>query len=80
MEYAHVPLVLGPTGARLAKRDGAVTLSDLAAADVEPARVRSLLAASLGLAAPAERVGMAELLARFDPAALPREPWVWRPE
>lgn len=80
MEYAHVPLVLGPTGARLAKRDGAVTLSDLAAAGVEPARVRSLLAASLGLAAPAERVGMAELLARFDPAALPREPWVWRPE
>ena len=25
--YAHVPLVLGPTGTRLAKRDGAVTLS-----------------------------------------------------
>ena len=27
--YAHVPLVLGPDGARLAKRHGAVTLSDL---------------------------------------------------
>src|SRR5699024_4069127 len=26
--YAHVPLVLGPSGKRLAKRDGAVTLAD----------------------------------------------------
>ena len=30
--WAHVPLVLGPDGARLAKRHGAVTLADLAAA------------------------------------------------
>jgi glutamyl-tRNA synthetase len=29
--YAHVPLVLGPDGARLAKRHGAVTLADRAA-------------------------------------------------
>ena len=29
-EYAHVPLVLNADGARLAKRDGAVTLGDLA--------------------------------------------------
>jgi glutamyl-tRNA synthetase len=78
-EYAHVPLVLGPGGARLAKRDGAVTLADLAELGVGPAEVRSLLAASLGLAAPGEPVTMERLLERFDPAALPREPWVWRP-
>ena len=30
--HAHVPLVLGPDGARLAKRHGAVTLADRAAA------------------------------------------------
>src|SRR6478736_272285 len=33
-EYAHVPLVLNADGARLAKRDGAVTLADLALAGV----------------------------------------------
>ena len=31
--YAHVPLVLGPDGTRLAKRHGAVTLAQLAACD-----------------------------------------------
>lgn len=72
-EYAHVPLVLNAGGARLAKRDGAVTLADLAAAGVTADRVRDLLLASLGL--PPGPLGNA--LAAFDPASLPREPWVW---
>ena len=72
-EYAHVPLVLNADGARLAKRDGAVTLADLAAAGVTADRVRDLLLASLGL--PSGPLG--DALAAFDPAALPREPWVW---
>lgn len=38
-EYVHVGLGLNPTGQRLAKRDGAVTLADLAAAGVESAAV-----------------------------------------
>jgi glutamyl-tRNA synthetase len=38
--------------------------------------VRSRLAASVGLASPGERPSMAQLLERFDPAALPREPTV----
>ncbi len=75
--YAHVPLVLGPTGARLAKRDGAVTLADLRADGIDAAAVLGALARSLGLAAPGERVSAAELVARFDPAALPRSPWTW---
>src|SRR5436305_1973712 len=29
VSYAHVPLVLGPDGARLAKRHGAVTIAEL---------------------------------------------------
>lgn len=75
--YAHVPLVLGPTGARLAKRDGAVTLEDLAAQGVSADAVRDELAVSLGLSAPGESLTMAELLTRFDPQRLPREAWVW---
>lgn len=81
--YAHVPLALGPDGTRLAKRHGAVTLADLAAAGTTPTDVLGRLAASLGLAAPGETVKPSALLDRFDPAALPRDPWVpdrsWRP-
>lgn len=75
--YAHVPLVLGADGERLAKRSagGAVTLAQRAAAGETPAHVRGLLAASLGLAAPGSTPAMAELLGRFDPTALPRESW-----
>jgi glutamyl-tRNA synthetase len=74
--YAHVPLVLGPSGERLTKRDGAVTLAERAATGKAPGTVRALLAASLGLAVPGEAVSMAQLLARFDPDELPTEPWV----
>lgn len=67
--YAHVPLALNAEGKRLAKRDGAVTLADLGSA-----RVWSLITKSLGWPA----ADMGELLRRFEPAALPREPWVYR--
>ena len=76
-EYAHVPLVLNAEGVRLAKRDGAVTLALLAEAGLTAAEVRGVLAASLGLAAPGERVSSEQLLRRFDPDALPRSPWIW---
>ena len=72
-EYVHVPLVVNSDGARLAKRDGAVTLRDLADAGIPPAAVRDRLLESLGL--PAGPLGNA--LAAFDPDSLPREPWVW---
>ncbi|WP_346926175.1 tRNA glutamyl-Q(34) synthetase GluQRS [uncultured Arthrobacter sp.] len=72
-EYAHVPLVLNADGARLAKRDGAVTLTDLAAVGVPADEVRDVLLASLGLPAGP----LARALAVFDPAVLPREPWIW---
>lgn len=77
--YAHVPLVLGPDGRRLAKRHGAVSLADLARWRLPAAAVRSLLAASLGLAEAGEPVTMTQLLERFDPDALPTAPWTWTP-
>ncbi len=74
--YVHVPLAVNAEGRRLAKRDGAVTLSDLAAQGVSPAQVLTRLAHSLRLASADEPVTPALLSSRFDPAALPREPWV----
>ena len=64
--WAHVPLVLGRDGARLAKRHGSVTLREVDAG----AAVR-WMARSLGF----ERASTAaEMLEAFDPARLPREP------
>ena len=75
--YAHVPLVLGPDGRRLAKRHGAVTLSDRGEG---PEEVRAWMVRSLGLAEAGEMPTADELLARFDPDLLPREPTVWSPD
>ena len=46
--YGHVPLVLGPSGSRLAKRDGAVTLNQLKAEGYTTANVLDMIANSLG--------------------------------
>jgi glutamyl-tRNA synthetase len=72
--HAHVPLVLGPDGARLAKRHGAVTLADRAALGESPDDVVSWMASSVNLAEPGEKVTAEELIDRFDPSALPAEP------
>lgn len=84
--FAHVPLTVNQAGVRLAKRDGAVTLARLADQGWNVHQVRSLVAASLGLAEfgpigpdgllPGEEVSAGQLLDRFDPDAVPREPWV----
>ncbi len=74
--YAHVPLAVNASGRRLAKRDGAVTLADLQARGIDTSQVLTLLASSLGLAAPDEPVTPTQLLTRFDPGRLPRQPWV----
>jgi glutamyl-tRNA synthetase len=66
--YAHVPLVVGPDGNRLAKRHGAVTLSDLAATGLSAKQVLDSLLATLGTAA-----GRIET-AGFRIEDVPREP------
>jgi glutamyl-tRNA synthetase len=67
-EYVHAPLVLGPDGARLAKRHGAVTLRELTAEEARRWIVRSLGLPEDG-----------DLLEAFDPARLPAEPTVFGP-
>jgi glutamyl-tRNA synthetase len=74
--YAHVPLVVGPDGERLAKRHGAVTLLDLGRA---PEDVRAMLAASLGIDTRGGAISMAEVASRFDPRRIPSDPWVFVP-
>jgi glutamyl-tRNA synthetase len=64
--HAHVALVLGPDGQRLAKRHGAVTLADRAAVGQSADDVRDELAASLGLTARGEGLTPAELVERFS--------------
>jgi glutamyl-tRNA synthetase len=67
--YAHVPLVLGPDGSRLAKRHGDVTLRE-----VDPRAALHWMARSLGLPVADTPAG---LLDAFDPATIPREPVVF---
>lgn len=71
--WAHVPLVVGADGERLAKRHGAVTLSDRRALGEAPAEVLGLLASSVGLCEPGAAPRPEELLAAFEASTLPAE-------
>ncbi len=65
--YGHVPLILGPGGAKLSKRDGAPDLSALREAGVAAELVIAALARSLALVGPqVKRVRASELRADFE--------------
>jgi glutamyl-tRNA synthetase len=72
--FAHVPLVVGDDGERLAKRHGAPSLGELRERGVDPAAVVGMLAAISGLAPPDARVRPAELIRGFRLDAIPRGP------
>ena len=74
--YAHVPLVLGADGARLAKRHGAVTLDELLAGGWTLAGLVGWMASSAGLAPAGAAI---DVLAAFAPGRLMRSPSVWPP-
>jgi len=73
--YAHVPLVLGTDGARLAKRHGSVSLAERTELLGTTSRVVGEMAWSLGLAPPGEELSPPQVLQRFDWSRLPRLPW-----
>lgn len=73
-DHAHVPLVLGPDGQRLAKRHGAVTLAERAAVGEAPVDVLRSLARSLDLPGADEAVHPRDLLNGFRPDLLPTAP------
>lgn len=76
-DYAHVPLVRGPHGERLAKRDGAVTLPERVATLGSVAAVIDELAASAGLGHGVRTAG--EVAAAFSFDRLDRRSVRWTP-
>lgn len=75
-QYIHVGLAVNERGARLAKRDGAVTLQDLTGLGWTPAGVLGLLARSAGLPA---ADSPAELLAQLKGSQWWRSEAIWTP-
>ncbi len=82
--YAHVPLMVGPDGARLAKRHGSATLADAlegyselelpgleCGAPATPEEVRGALAATASLCDSGEAPTLAELISNFSYERLP---------
>jgi glutamyl-tRNA synthetase len=72
--FAHVPLVLAPSGDRLAKRTRPEAILDLRARGVAPAAVVGALAASAGIAASGQPSPPAALVAAFSLDRIRREP------
>ncbi|MET0773644.1 MAG: tRNA glutamyl-Q(34) synthetase GluQRS [Candidatus Limnocylindrales bacterium] len=69
--YAHVPLVRGPDGARLAKRHGAVTLDELVLEGRPTDHVVAAIVGSLALELPGGRVDrLGELADGFELASM----------
>lgn len=68
--FAHVPLILGPDGSRLAKRHGSVSLSELRGAGHSPASIVGWLAWSCGLRSSPSPCVASELAAAFDPSLI----------
>jgi len=78
--FAHVPLIVGPDGRRLAKRHGDTRLAKLRDAGVPPERLIGLLASSCGLIEKSEPIAPRDLLPGFNLGKLPREKWTFKTE
>ena len=74
--FAHVPLIVGPDGRRLAKRHGDTRLSALRAAGVAPETLVGLLAWSCGWLDDIRPVAARDLVPQFDLQAIPPTPFV----
>lgn len=72
--YAHVPLVLGPDGQRLAKRHGAVSVREQRERGVAAERLVGKLARSLGLLDRDEPIAARELVAGFSLDRIAKSP------
>jgi glutamyl-tRNA synthetase len=71
--YAHVPLLLGPDGARLAKRHGAVSIAELRESGVAARMIIAFLTRSAGIVAEAGALP-ADLVEGFELERIDRRP------
>ena len=78
--FAHVPLVVGPDGRRLAKRHGDTRLASLRDAGVVAESLLGLLAWSCGWLPRPEPTTAKELLPRFKLELIPPTPFTLTPE
>lgn len=78
--FAHLPLVVGEDGRRLAKRHGDTRLSALRSAGVRPEFLVGLLAWSCGWIDRIEPVAARDLLPLFDWKTIPHEPFTLQRE
>jgi glutamyl-tRNA synthetase len=72
--FAHVPLVVGEDGERLAKRHGALSLGELCERGAAPDALAGLLAELSGLAPAGASLSPKELVAGFALARVARDP------
>lgn len=78
--FAHVPLVVGPDGRRLAKRHGDTRLATLRATGVLPEALIGLLAWSCGWISNPEPLKAADLLPMFRLDTIPPGPFMLEPK
>ncbi len=76
--FAHVPLVVGPDGRRLAKRHGDTSLASFRRQGWSAEEVIGFLAATIGWVPEGTRCSPADLLGRFDLSTVPAAPMMWR--
>jgi glutamyl-tRNA synthetase len=74
--FAHVPLVVGPDGRRLAKRHGDTRLETVRSRGISSEKLLGLLAWSAGVVESPAPTTPRALFERFNLTAIPREPFV----
>lgn len=74
--FAHIPLVVGTDGKRLAKRHGDARLASYRKAGITAEQVIGFLAYSCGWQTKPSPIMTRELVERFTLDTIPRQPWV----
>jgi glutamyl-tRNA synthetase len=72
--YGHIPLVVGPDGRRLAKRDGSIKLATLRESGVDARLLIGWIARSCGWSEGIEPSWPRSWIGRYDPTTIPPGP------